>query len=917
MPIRNLEKILRPRRIAVVSAAGRSSGPSQQVAATLLENLAAAGFAGDVYAVHPEPGRFQGVDTFATVAALPQPVDLALLCNPAGEIPQQVRQCGEAGIRGVLVTSAGFAESGATGRALQQELQRTAASFEGLRILGPRSIGIVVPHLRLNASLAGAMPREGRVAFASQSGTLCTSALDWAIQEDIGFSHFVSIGNALGVTVGDLIDYFAADARTDSIILFVESINEARHFMSAARAITRDKPIVVYKAGRFSAAAQAEGANAGAVAGVDAVYEAAFERAGIVRVTEIDDLFDCAQLLARSPRRTGPRLAIITNAGGPGMVATDSLIGCGGTLATLSETTLERLDGLLPSLWSRGNPVDLQGEAGPERFAAAIDVVLQDHGVDTLLVILTPQAATDPTGTAEVVARAARAAHKPFLAAWMGGKRVQEGAHLLQHAGVPTFATPKNAVHAFMHLIAYSRNKETLYETPRELPAEAALAPGEQRALARALEGGEGAPGEAVAKQFLEAYGIGTARPVLAASADEAVRLARQIGYPVAMKIVSPQIAHKNEVGGVALAINDDAATRQQFEQMMLHVQAKRPEATLHGVSIQPMITAPDSIEMILGSRTDPVFGPVIIVGAGGATAEILADFAVGLPPLNERLARRMLESLRCWPLLSGQRTRPPVDLDALTEAIIRFSHLVADYPQVIDFDVNPLLVSGRQVTALDARMRIDHEIGTSTHRRFAHLAIRPYPEDLVTTLALKDGTQMLLRPIKPEDEPLWHNMVADCSQESIRFRFRYLFRAMSHEMAARYCFVDYDREIAIVAEVQRDGVRELAGVGHLVCDADHRNAEYAVLVRDSWQRRGVGSTLTRYCLQVAENWGLQEVVGETDNNNARMIATFRRCGFEVSMGHSFDDPAIARRDMRCAPTVESARQQEAESEPG
>lgn len=903
MAVRNLDKILRPTRIAVIG----SGGASNPVSSELLRNLASSNFAGDVYAVDKTTPLNQGFRTYPSIDRLPTVVDLAMVCGSAAEVPQIIRECGESGVGGVLVTSGGFREAGPAGRELQRQILCESSRFHGLRILGPRSIGVLVPRLNLNASLASAQPKSGRVAFVSQSGTLCTSALDFAMDEEIGFSHFVSIGDALDVTVGDLIDYFAADPYTDSIILFLESIRHARQFMSAARAIAKEKPIVVYKAGRFNESAEAAISYTGSLASVDSVYEAAFERAGVVRVREIDDMFDCAQLLARSAQPTGPRLAIITNAGGPGIVAVDSLVSCRGQLAQLSAETLDQLSEFLPPQWSRRNPVDIQGEAQPNRYERTLEIVIRDNSVDAVLVILTPQAVTQPTEAARIVGQVASRSRKPILAAWMGGPSVRDGIHLLREANVPTYTTPKNAIHAFMHLVNYTRNTETLHETPRELPADAPVDRQQQHALFDSISLlQQDILSETMSKCLLETYGISTARPHSAATSDEAIGLAQHIGFPVVLKVDSPQIIHKNEIGGVVVNLCDADEVRSAFERIVGLAAKDRPDATIEGVTVQPMITAPDGFELYLASRKDPIFGPVIIVGSGGVTAEFLEDIALGLPPLNERLVRRMLESLRCWPILAGYRNRPSLHLDALMQTIIQFSHLVADFPQIREFDVNPVLVSPREVVALDARANIDLDASKRPWRRFAHLAIRPYPEELEQVVDLNDGTQVMLRPIRPEDEPLWHKMMADCSQESIRFRFRHLFKVMSHEMAARYCFIDYDRELAIVAEIEQMGQRELAGVGHLVCDVDHVQAEFAALVTDKWHGRGLGTRLTRYCLEIAASWGLEKVFGETDRNNHRMLATFRRQGFELTFGKEFDDPVIAVKTMSPSSVVKT-----------
>ena len=885
MTVRNLEKILQPSCIVVVG-----EGDNAGAAHTVLTNLVDSGFKGPVLSVGVPTAPTPGVVSRERLVDVDGPPDLAVVCTSAEAVPSVVRQCGEAGIGAVVVTGPGFREIGPEGRALEQRIEEERSRYGNMRILGPKSLGVVVPHWNLNASLAGAAPKEGRVAFISQSGTLCTSALDWAITEDIGFSHFVSIGNMLDISVGDLIDYFAADPHTDSIVLFLESIRGARQFMSAARAITKVKPIVVYTAGRFAESAAAAVSHPGAPAGVDAVYEAAFERAGIVRVSEIDDMFDCAQLLARQPRPTGPRLAIITNAGGPGVVATDCLIGCKGSLARLSDGSIAELSDLLPRYWSHSNPVDILGDASAERFCSAIDVVLADQGVDAVLVILTPQAATEPTKTAQALVQLSQRSHKLLLAAWMGGRAVHDGICVLKSAGIPAYTTPKNAVHAFMHWVSYARSQETLNETPRNVLPDFSLDRDKQREILDSIvSDSREVLSEATSKKLLDSYGISIAKPWHVESAIEAVAVARRIGFPVVLKIVSPEITHKNEVGGVVLNVSTENDVLQAFNRIVDSVKVMRPNARIEGVSVQPMISAPDGFEIILGSRKDPVFGAVVIVGAGGVAAEVIDDRALGLPPLNERMVRRMLESLRSWPILAGYRNRVPVDIEGLIRTVIRFSHLVADCPQIAECDVNPLLVTPRDVIALDARVRIDRGATNELQRPYSHLAIRPYPAELVRPAVLKGGARVTLRPIKPEDEPLWHEMMSACSTESIRYRFRYLFNVMLHEIAARYCFIDYDRELVIVAEIEQEGNSSLIGVGQLMCDADHADAEYAVLVADAWQGRGLGRILTDYCLEIAESWDLMEVFGETDRTNRRMIATFKRAGFELVYGADTD----------------------------
>ncbi len=880
MSIRNLDKIFNPRRVAVI---GASDTPTS-VGYTVLKNMVGSGFPGVVYPVNPKRESVQGIHAYKDIESIPHTPDLAVICTPAPTVPGIVRACGEAGTRGVVIISAGFREVGEEGIQLEQKIIEEQRKFEGMRIIGPNCLGIIVPGIHLNASFATATPDKGHVGFISQSGALCTSVLDWAIDEGIGFSYFVSIGNVLDVTMADLIDYMGSATATESIILYIESISEAREFMSATRAFARTKPIVAYKAGRFAESAAAAASHTGAMAGVDAVYEAAFQRAGIERIFQIDDMFDCAELLARQKTPKGDRLAIVTNAGGPGVMTTDALIERAGTLATLSDGTIEKLNEALPTCWSHGNPVDVLGDAPPERFSQSIEIVLKDKQVDAVLVILTPQAMTDPTATAHAVSQIAAKARKPVLTAWMGGRVVSEGMQVLSDAGIPTYRTPEQAIRAFMHLVSYARNLETLHETPRDIPVDFSLDRKRVRGLFETLltEGGE-ILSENVSKAFLDAYEIPVTKPIAARTAEDAVAVAREFGYPVVMKIHSPQITHKTEVDGVVLDLASDEAVRRTFEEMTERARKMRPDADILGATVQKMVTFPNSFELILGTKKDPVFGSVIMVGTGGTAAELFQDRALGLPPLNESLARKMLESLKSWPLLKGYRGKPGANIDRLIEILMRFSYLVADYPEIKELDINPLLVTPNDVIALDARVIIDREMSGHTVRPFAHLAIRPYPDEFVTDRKLKDGSEVIFRPIKPEDEPLWHDLVASCSTETIRFRFNYLFKQTTHEMAARYCYIDYDRELAIVAEMEEDGQRRLVGVGRLVADVDHEAAEYAVIVADRWQGHGLGGLLTDYCLDVAQRWGVKRLVAETARNNSRALATFRNRGFEVS----------------------------------
>jgi len=877
--IRNLDKIFNPQRVAVI---GASDTPTS-VGYTVLRNLVGSGFGGVVYPVNPKRESVQGIHAYQDIPSLPHAPDLAVICTPSPTVPGLVRSLGEVGTRGLVIISAGFREIGEEGKDLERKVLEEKAKFDGMRILGPNCLGFIVPGLHLNASFAAATPAAGHVGFISQSGALCTSVLDWAIDEGIGFSYFVSVGNMLDVSMGDLIDFLGSQTETRSIILYIESISEAREFMSAARAFARTKPIVAYKAGRFAESAAAAASHTGAMAGVDAVYEAAFQRAGIERIFQIEDMFDCAELLARQHPPRGDRLAIITNAGGPGVMTTDALIERDGKLASLSEETMERLNSVLPAFWSHGNPVDVLGDAPPERFARAVDIVIKDANVDAVLVILTPQAMTDPTATAAAVAEVANNANKPVLAAWMGAHVVSKGAQLLSDAGIPTYNAPEKAIRAFMHLVSYARNLEILHDTPRDIPVEFSLDRQRLRGVFDTIltEGGD-ILSENVSKAFLESYEIPVTKPHLARTPDDAVAIAQREGFPVVLKIHSPQITHKTDVGGVVLNVTNEKAVRETWDQMMAKAAERQPDAVIVGATVQKMVSYPNSFELIMGTKKDPVFGSVIMVGMGGIAAEVFRDRALALPPLSESLARRMLASLKSWPLLQGYRGRPGANIDRLIEVLMRFSYLVADYPEIKELDVNPLLVTPEDVIALDARVVVDREVVTHAVRPYAHLAIRPYPEEFVTDRKLKDGTPVVLRPIKPEDEPMWHDLLASCSQQSIWFRFSYLFKQTTHEMASRYCFIDYDRELGIVAEVEEEGERKLIGVGRLVADMDFSAAEYAVIVADRWHGKGLGGMLTDFCLDVADKWGVSKVVAETSKENQRMLTTFRNRGFEM-----------------------------------
>ncbi|TWU24423.1 Succinyl-CoA ligase [ADP-forming] subunit alpha [Novipirellula galeiformis] len=903
MPIRNLSKIFTPTSIAIIGASNRAGSVGQRV----LQNLIEGQFQGELYPVNAKHSELAGHRCFPSLSELPLAtgavVDLAVICTPAATVAEVVRQCGEAGILGVVILSAGFREIGLDGERIEAEIRTSAKRFEGMRILGPNSLGLMSPYHGLNASFAADGVTPGRVAFISQSGALCASVLDWAAKEGIGFSHFVSVGNMLDIGVADLIDYFASDRWTDSIILYVESISHARQFMSAARAFTRSKPIIVYKAGRFDASEKAAATHTGAMIGLDNAYEAALTRAGAVRVWELADLFDCAELLAGQEAPAGPRLAIVTNAGGPGVMATDALLQRKGTLAELSDASIQKLDGLLPEAWSHGNPIDVLSDADADRFGEAVAIALADKNVDGVLVILSPQIWTQPLETADAVIKAANRSRKPVLTAWMGGTRVQAGIEHFSQAGVPSYATPEKAVASFMYLVQYARNRSMLYETPRSVPLGFRIDRDRLRTIFRESvtvqnghRDGNEILSESDSKALLEAYDIPVCPTVVAGTKEAAMEIAQLIGYPVVMKICSPSIVHKSDVGGVALNLIDRDSVARAFDSIVAKAKQKRPDAVIDGVTVQPMTVAPWGRELFVGAKRGPVFGSVLMVGLGGTATELLWDRTFELPPLSERLARRMLESLRAWPLLGAYRGRDPVDLDQLVEVLMRISYLVADAPEILELDINPLLATPTEVVALDARIVLQRAAVLNPPAPYSHLAICPYPTQFTHESQLGDGTPVLMRVIQPEDEPMWCELISGCSMESIQMRFRYMFRNTTHEMASRFCFNDYDREIAIVAEVNENGRKAIAGVGRLVADVDHQEVEFAVLVGDAWQGRGLGSELMDYCLKISEQWRVQKIVAEIAPQNRRMLEMFSHRGFTLNRSIAADVVVATKR---------------------
>ena len=895
MPIKTLDKIFRPKRIALI---GVSNNPDS-VAGIALKNLVGGGFQGVVYPINPKYEAVMGISCYPDIKSVPKTPDLAVIATSGHRVPQLIKECGEAGVLGIIIMSAGFKESGEEGRKLEEQVKAEVAKWDGMRVIGPNCLGIIVPGFKMNVSFAADMPKKGNVAFISQSGALCTSALDWAIEQNIGFSYFVSIGNTMDVGFGDLIDYFGQDPNTKSIVLYVESITFAREFMTAARAFARKKPIIVYKAGRFPESAAAAASHTGAMASEDNIYDAVFERAGIARVYDIGDIFNFTDLISRRNIPKGSKLAIVTNAGGPGVMATDMLISKGGGLTLLSDETMKKLDEVLPPFWSHGNPVDVIGDAPPERFAKATEIVLEDEKVDAVLVILTPQAMTEPTKTAEAIAKISEHHSKPILAAWMGGQTMQEGRKVFLEKGISVYPTPEDAIRAFMTLAQYSKNLDILFETPRDIPVEFKMDRNKVRkAFSAEHFGKETILSEEVSKTLIDAYGINTTKPVIARSALQAADIANKMGYPVVIKIHSPDISHKSDMGGVALNIKDENTVWMTYKNMTESIKQKMPEATIEGVTVQPMFNAKDAIELILGIKKDPIFGTSIMIGMGGTAAELFMDKSLGFPPLNETLALRMIKNLKIYPLLRGYRGSEPKAIDKLIEIMIRMSYLAADYPEIAELDINPLLLTSNEAVALDARIVLDRDAVGKKLPEFSHLLLHPYPEKLVKKSKLNDGTRITLRPIKPEDEPLWLDLLSSCSKESIYSRFRYNFHFDSHEVATQFCYIDYDRELAIVAEIEEKGEKKLIGVGRLIADPDITSAEYAILITDAYQKKELGTILTSYCVDIMEKSPkIKKLFAETTKDNKAMVSVFKKLGFEVV--YNSDNTVSVSKDLK------------------
>ena len=892
MSIRHLQFLFKPRSIAVIGASNKLN----RVGNVVMGNLLRAGFLGPIMPVNPKHQAVAGVLAYPNVHALPIVPDLAILCTPPQTIPSIIQDLGARGVRAAVIMTSGLSKepSQSDGKCVQSVILEIAQRHR-MRVLGPNTIGLLVPHLALNASFAHVEAMTGNLAVVYQSGALCTVVLDWARSRGIGFSYFLALGDSVDIDFGDVLDYLGSDPSTDAILLYIESITESRKFMSAARAAARNKPVLAIKAGRRSEGAAAAVSHTGALAGSDEVYDASFRRAGILRVFEIDELFDAVETLGRVRFFSGNRFAILTNGGGPGVLAADALADAGGTLLRLSETTIQQLDTVLPNTWSRGNPIDIVGDASAKRYTNALNIVMQDHAIDALLVTHAPTAivASEDAAHSVITAIHASAFKKPVLTSWLGAETAVKARRLFAEANIPTYETPEKAVRAFLHLVRYRQSQDMLMEIPPSVPQEfQPISSSARYVIEQALAQERFLLSEPEAKAILAAYGIPTVETHIANTPEQAVRFAEQIGFPVAIKILSSHITHKADVGGVALDIDSPETVRTAIAGMRQRLHEVDPEATMDGVTIQPMARRPGSYELLVGVTTDSVFGPIILFGHGGAAVELVRDRAVALPPLNMKLANELINQTRIATLLKGFRNQPPVDLEALSLTLIQISHLIIDFPEIVELDINPLLVDPQGVLALDARMKIIPSKTAGSDR----LAIRPYPQELEEWMTLRFGQRVLCRSIRPEDERAHNKFFEQLSPEDIRFRFFGLIQELPHTQMARFTQIDYNREMAFIATIaNRHDHPETLGVVRTINDANNHTAEFAIIVRSDMKGQGLGQLLLEKMIRYCQARGVVQLVGQVRTDNIAMLGLAKRLGFTVRLTLEGDAMEVKR----------------------
>ncbi|MDH3638993.1 MAG: bifunctional acetate--CoA ligase family protein/GNAT family N-acetyltransferase [Gammaproteobacteria bacterium] len=877
MSTRNLDYLFHPTSVAVVGASNRQ----HSVGHAVMRNLLTGGFDGPIMPVNPKYRSVAGVLSYPDVHSLPHAADLAVICTPPPTLPGLIKDLGDHGTRAAIVITAGLKYANTEdGRSLEQAML-DAARPHLLRILGGNCLGILVPGIGLNASFAHIPALPGKVALIHQSGALCTALLDWATSTGIGFSHFVSIGDRADVDFGDTLDYLGGDPSARAILMYVEAISQARKFMSAARAAARNKPVILIKAGRAEEGARAAASHTGSMMGADEVYDAAFRRAGLLRVFTTREMFDAVETLASANRFHGARMAILTNGGGPGVIATDALMLGGGSLAELESQTILRLNEVLPSTWSKANPIDIIGDADGERYAVALKIVLADRNVDTVLVLHSPTAVVSSDEAAAGVVGAIEETGNIGMvsASWLGGNTVTQARRLLTDAGIPNYDTPDEAVRAFLQVVEYHCNQELLMQTP---PSMSELfdpdVVGARAVIYAALNDARDTLSEPEAKAVLAAYGIPVVETRIARTPEEAERVAEEIDLPVALKVLAESISHKSDVGGVVLDLATGSEVRSAATAMIERVARFRPDVTDIAFTVQKMARRPGAHELIVGVATDPIFGPVIMFGEGGTAVEVIGDKAVALPPLNLKLARELIASTRVAKRLRGYRDRPPADLEAIQRTLVQIAQLAIDIPEIVEVDINPLLADEHGSLALDARIHVSRPDARGAER----LAIRPYPKDLEERIHL-DGLDLLLRPIRPEDEPMHKAFVDGLDPQDVRFRFFGMVREFPHSQMARLTQIDYDREMAIIATQTGAAGDQTVGVVRTVCDPDNVNAEFAIVVSSTLKGRGLGRALLSKMIDYCRARETQYLIGEVLSENERMLHLAESLGFELN----------------------------------
>ena len=875
-----LAPLFTPGSVALFGASDRPDS----VGGVVFKNLLSSGFEGRIYAMNPKRETVQGEKAWPSLDAIGENVDLAVVATPAASIPGIVEACGEYGIRMMLILSAGFRETGPEGLRLENRVVELAQRYN-IRLMGPNCLGIIRPDKGLNITFGNNNAKPGTLAFVSQSGAICTAILDWAEKNDIGFSAVVSTGIAADLDFGDYLDYLVSDPYTKAILLYIEGIKDARRFMSALRAAARIKPVIALKVGRHAAGAEASMSHTGALVGSDETFSAALSRSGVLRVETIGQLFAAARALSSARYRSASeRLVIITNGGGPGVMAADRATDRGIELSTLSEETVNALNEVLPGVWSHSNPVDIIGDAPPERYQQAIDICLADPGVDGAIVILTPQAMTRPTAVAEAVIKSAESSDKPVMTSWMGGAQVEEAHELFNNARIPDFTTLENAVDAFSYLARYNRNQRLLLQTPARLSGGQELpdTEGARLIIEGVLTEQRKILTEPESLAVLNAFRIPTVRNAVAHSANEALIIAESIGFPIAMKVLSTDISHKSDAGGVRLNINSASEVRGAYRQLIDQVQLRVPDANISGITIEKMYRGANGRELMVGIIRDPVFGPVISFGSGGTSVEIMGDSAISLPPLNHRLAMDLIQRTKVYKLLGAFRNMPAVNLDQLVNVLLGVSSMACELPWIQEMDINPLIMDENGIVAVDARIRVGYPKPSTDP--YDHLAIHPYPVHLVKKIQLNDGTDIVIRPIRPEDAEIEAKFVRELSNESKYFRFMNSLQELSQEMLVRFTQIDYHNEMALVA-VKPKGTgadEEQIGVARYTTNLDKKSCEFALVVSDRWRGRGIARHLMQQLMEIARDRDLERIEGQVLANNFKMLDLMRSLSFQI-----------------------------------